>query len=232
MPVKHSLSSSNSSNRHLSMHRPANESPRDVLRHLDGFTNTLSTPAHENDRSYTFFVLFSSFFSFSPSLLFTSEEVIKLFVIDRTRRWSTLSVYSASQSTRRTRSRARDDDDDFDRLLQTGFPRSSSSLLRRRRKKNILILFRVFFCSFFQGKFSIFLLFAISLSFQKVRRVNNKAFIIYNPIPSLLTHTDHTKRYDNKNVDNNHQQIAALLRFFARIIRSFFYVSFMSLISF
>lgn len=82
----------------------------------------------------------------------------------------------------------------------------------------------------------IFLLFAISLSFQKVIRVNNKANKVHY-IQSYIriasyTHTDHTKRDDNKNVDNNHQQIAALLRFFARIIRSFFYVSFMSLISF
>ena len=75
----------------------------------------------------------------------------------------------------------------------------------------------------------IFLLFAISLSFQKVIRVNNKVHYIQSYILiASYTHTDHTKRDDNKNVDNNHHQIAAVLRFFARIIRCFFYVSFMS----
>ena len=87
--------------------------------------------------------------SFSPLHL---RRVIKLFVIDRTRRWSTLSVYSASRSTRRTRSRA--DDDDFDRLLQTGFPRSSSSLLRRRRKKYLVC--SVYFLLFFHANFRYF----------------------------------------------------------------------------
>jgi len=97
--------------------------------------------------------------SFSPLHL---RRVIKLFVIDRTRRWSTLSVYSASRSTRRTRSRA--DDDDFDRLLQTGPPRSSSSLLRRRRKKYLIkqqksvafLLFSVYFFLFFHANFRYF----------------------------------------------------------------------------
>ena len=79
----------------------------------------------------------------------------------------------------------------------------------------------------------IFLLFAISLKFSKSHhRVNNKANKVHYIQSYILiasyTHTDHTKRDDNKNVDNNHHQIAAVLRFFARIIRCFFCVSFMS----
>ena len=79
----------------------------------------------------------------------------------------------------------------------------------------------------------IFLLFAISLSFQKVitesiiKLIKFITYIVYTN-RFLHTHTDHTKRDDNKNVDNNHHQIAAVIRFFARIIRCFFYVSFMS----
>jgi len=77
----------------------------------------------------------------------------------------------------------------------------------------------------------IFDIFAISLSFQKVR-VNTRKASLYTIIyTNRFLHTlDHTKRDDNKNVNNNHHQIAAVLRFFARI-RCFF-VSFMSLISF